>query len=523
MKKFFNFVYSNKIFAFAMLAVQIALVILGLNLLNGGFGLHWRLAQLLLAIISYAVIIYEVNRSSEPTFKMTWMFIIFIFPAFGIMLYVFNRANLQTKILLKRYIDIRRTTKINQIKNEETYAEIEENIPHCMGIINYLENCSGSPVYKNTDVEYFKIGEDMLEDMKKELSLAKRFIFMEYFIINAHINDAQNPHVWNEILEILKQKAKEGVQIRILYDGMGCLNTVPRDYSVTLNELGIKGKIFSPIIPLLSTHQNNRDHRKICIIDGKVAYTGGINLADEYANRKARFGHWKDTGIKLTGEAVAGFCALFLEMWNLQHKEDSDEEIRKYIVASRYRKEDAQGYVIPFGDTPIDNDAVGKRVYIDILNNSKSYVHITTPYLVIDYEIYEAIKYATRRGVEVSIMMPHVPDKKYAFYLSRTYYPELLESGVNIYEYEPGFVHAKMSVGDGKMAMVGTVNHDFRSLYLHYECGALMIDVPQIQEVEDDFQNMVKKSIKITKEYYKKLPWYQRLYGQSIKLVAPLL
>lgn len=496
---------------------------MGLNFLGGGFGIHWNVAQHLISIISIAVIIYEVNRSSEPSFKMTWMLIILVFPAFGILLYVFTRLNIHNKVLAKRYEKVRRISKINLIKDEDVYNEIDEKIPHSMGIVKYLENCSGSPVYKNTQVDYFPLGEYMLEDMKKELSQAKRFIFMEYFIINAHLEDTDNAHIWGEILEILVKKVNEGVEVRLLYDGMGCLNTVPRGYDATLRSMGIKCKIFAPLIPLISTHQNNRDHRKICVIDGRVAYTGGINLADEYANRKLRFGHWKDTAIKLEGEAVAGFMALFLEMWNLPEEEDSEEDVRKYIISSRKRIEEAQGYIVPFGDTPLDDDEVGKRVYIDILNTSKEYVHITTPYLVIDYEIYEAIKYATRRGVEVSIIMPHMPDKKYAFYLARTYYPELLEAGVKIYEYKEGFVHAKMSVADTNKAMVGTVNHDFRSLYLHYECGALLMDVPQIVDIEQDFQDMIQKSIPITKEIYKALPWYQRLYGQAIKLVAPLL
>lgn len=524
MNKIFQIIYSNKFFAFAMLAVQVMIFAFSFNLFGGGFGIDWRLIQLIFTFISIGVIIYEVNRSTEPTFKITWLLIILIIPVFGITLYIFTRINLHTQLLQKRYEEVRRTTGINLLKDEEVYKELEETSPGDLRIITYLEKCSGSPVYKNTDVKYFSIGEDMLEDMKTELQTAKKFIFMEYFIINAYMNNTQNPHIWEEILEILKQKAKEGVEVRLLYDGMGCLTTLPKDYDKTIREMGIKCKIFSPIIPLISTHQNNRDHRKICVIDGRVAYTGGINLADEYANRIVRFGHWKDTGIKLVGEAVGGFCALFLEMWNLQLEEDSDEEIRKYIIYSRrYKEEDAKGYVIPFGDTPIDDDDVGKRVYIDILDNAKEYVHITTPYLVIDYEIYEAMKYATRRGVEVSIIMPHIPDKKYAFYLSRTYYPELLKAGVKIYEYESGFVHAKMSVGDGKKAMVGTVNHDFRSLYLHYECGALMIDAPAISDIEEDFQNMFKNSIKVNYEFYKSLPWYQRLYGQAIKLVAPLL
>lgn len=524
MKHFFKLIYSNKFFAFLMLALQLAIIGLSWNLYGGSWEVNWRIIHYGSAAISIALIVYEVNRNSEPTFKLTWLLIISAIPVFGILLYLFTRSSIGTKVMMEQYREMQRVTKENLVQDKTVFENLEKEHPESVGIAKYLRKCSGAPVYNNTDVKYFQIGEEMLEDIKQELAKAKKFIFMEYFIINAHMNSNENSHIWEEILCILKEKVKEGVEVRILYDGMGCLGTLPKGYSELLESYGIKCRIFSPIVPLISTHQNNRDHRKICVVDGRCAYTGGINLADEYANRIVRFGHWKDTGIKVTGEAVEGFCALFLEMWNLTDASESAGKIASYITVSQnYKNTEAKGYVIPFGDTPLDDDEVGKRVYIDVLNNSSDHVYIATPYLVIDYELYEALKYAVQRGVEVCLIMPHIPDKKYAFYLSRIYYYDLINSGVKIYEYKKGFVHAKMSVGDGKRAVVGTINHDFRSLYLHYECAALLIDVPEIEKIEEDFKKMMDESIKADMTYYKSLPLGQRLFGRAIRLVAPLL
>ena len=364
-----------------------------------------------------------------------------------------------------------------------------------------------------------KISSDMAdiiyEDMKKELLKAEKFIFLEFFIIN------HTSRMWNEILEILKKKVKQGVEVRVMYDGMGCIVTLPRKYNEYLERQGIKCRIFSPIVPLLSTHQNNRDHRKIMVIDGAVAFCGGINISDEYINEKMRFGHWKDTGFMLRGEAVAGFTAMFLEMWNVndEHIEDCGE----YIQASKKYSVSTDGFVIPFGDTPLDEVYVGKRAYINNLNNASEYTYIMTPYLVIDDEMYECMKYAAQRGVDVKIIMPHIPDKKYAFYLARTYYKELLKAGIEIYEYTPGFVHAKMSISDGKKAIVGTVNHDYRSLYLHYECAAYMLNVPAVMDIERDFKDTLELSQKITLEDVKHFNIFTKLLGHIIRLVAPLL
>ena len=339
---------------------------------------------------------------------------------------------------------------------------------------------------------------------------------MEYFIID-------RGYMWDSILEVLRQKAAEGVEVRVMYDGMCCLMLLPYHYPQKLENMGIRCQMFSPIKPVLSTHQNYRDHRKVTVIDGHTAFTGGVNLADEYINRKERFGHWKDTAIMLEGDAVRSFTLMFLEMWNVA-KSEKVEEFDPYLdVIYEREKHSGEGFVIPYGDSPIDGEHVGKMVYMDILNTSKRYVHIMTPYLILDNEMMTALKFAAKRGVEVIIIMPHVPDKWYAFVLAKTYYNELLDAGVQIYEYTPGFVHAKVFTSDDRKAVVGTINMDYRSLYLHFECAAFLYENSEIPAVENDFQETLKKCQKITQEDYKKQKSFDKIAGRILRVFAPLM
>ena len=331
--------------------------------------------------------------------------------------------------------------------------------------------------------------------LMKELKAAKHFIFMEFFIID-------RGYMWDEILKVLEEKVKEGVEVRVMYDGMCCLMLLPFHYPRQLERKGIRCKMFSPIIPVLSTHQNYRDHRKIAVIDGRCAFTGGVNLADEYINCKVRFGHWKDTALMVRGDAVKGFTMMFLQMWDVTEKKE--EDYRKYLsapageaAAGRMEK----GYVIPYGDSPFDKEQIGEQVYLDILSQAKEYVHIMTPYLILDDGMKDALCYAAKRGVEVIIIMPHIPDKKYAYLLARTYYPELLKAGVRIFEYEPGFVHAKVFASDDEKATVGTINLDFRSLYLHFECGTFLYRNPVIEKIEDTKKEKKWKALYLENQY----------------------
>ena len=350
--------------------------------------------------------------------------------------------------------------------------------------------------------------------MIKELEKAEKFIFMEYFIVEEGI-------MWNTILEILKRKAAEGVEVRFMYDGMCAFDLLPYSYPKKLQKYGINCKMSNKIRPFVSTIQNNRDHRKICVIDGQVGYVGGVNLADEYINEKERFGHWKDTAVLLRGDAVQSLTMIFLQMWDVDMR--GVEPYGKYLTKKADALNEKLGYVIPYADSPFDHENVGEEVYFHILNHAKKYVHIMTPYLILYNEMLTTLIRAAKSGIEVIIIMPHIPDKWYAFAVAKTYYKELIEGGVQIYEYTPGFVHAKIFVSDDDTATVGSINLDFRSLYLHFENGVFIYDNPEVQKVEEDFQNTLAKCHKVTVTEVRNRGILMKMAGQVLRLVAPLM
>ena len=465
-----------------------------------------------------------------------------VIPVFGTVLYIYINLQPGTKRIHKKLTKIEDEIRPYLAQNEETVQELQEQSAGEKGIADYLYHADNYPVYAGCKMKYYPIGEAKFADMIEQLKRAEHFIFMEYFIV-------AKSYMWNTILEILKEKAAQGVEVRMMYDGMCSLALLPYGYYKDLEKMGIQSIPFSQIRPVLSTYQNNRDHRKILIIDGKTVFTGGINLADEYINRIDRFGHWKDTAVMIQGEAVKSFTLLFLKMWHVAKGKDSipQEEIRKYTVEvwentqsdemradmesmrntdmqnTQDKKLHAGGYVIPYGDDPYGDERIGKQVYIDILNRARKYVHIMTPYLILDDEMITALRYCAKRGVETVIIMPHIPDKIYAYLLARTYYKQLLKYGVKIYEYTPGFVHAKVFVSDDIRGCVGTINLDFRSLYLHFECGAYMYSNDVLHDVEQDFKETLKQCQEITKESCDKYPKGKMLVGKMLRLIAPLM
>lgn len=326
--------------------------------------------------------------------------------------------------------------------------------------------------------------------------------------------------MWGKILEILARKVQEGVDVRVMYDGTCEFSTLPHDYPKRLNALGIKCKTFSPVTPFISTHYNYRDHRKILVIDGHTAFNGGVNLADEYINHIVKFGHWKDTAVMIKGEAVKSFTLMFLQMWGIDEKSPEFDQFLTY-KASVY--DNAAGYVVPYGDCPLDGDKVGERVYMDILNRAKKYVHIMSPYLILDGEMETALKFAAERGVEVKLILPGIPDKAIPYSLAKTHYASLLDSGVKIYEYTPGFVHAKVFVSDDREAVVGTINLDYRSLYHHFECATYMYGVDCIPDIEADFQTTICKCREVTTVTLRNEKLKLKLTGFVMKVLAPLM
>lgn len=465
-------------------------------------------------VLSMIVIIYIINRKENPAFKMSWILFVTLIPIVGTVFYIFMQIQPGTRYIGKRLFVLGEKTKPYMAQNDKIIEDLRVSKPANANLAHYLSKQVGFPVHRNTKVTYFRVGEEKFEELKRQLESAKHYIFMEYFIVEEGI-------MWDSILDILKRKVEEGVEVRFMYDGMCSIVLLPYKYPKKLEEMGIRCKMFSPIKPVLSTHQNNRDHRKICVIDGQVAFTGGINLADEYINEKERFGHWKDTAVMLQGEAVQNFTMMFLQMWNVTEKKE--ENFEKYFTpkSKEFRRE--LGYVLPYGDSPYDNENIGEQVYFHILNHAKKYVHIMTPYLILDNEMVTNLTYAAKCGIEVIIIMPHIPDKWYAFVLAKTYYEELINAGVQIYEYTPGFVHAKVFVSDDDTATVGTINLDYRSLYLHFECGTFIYNNQVVRDIEKDFQDTLKKCQRVTITDLRMRGLIETVAGRVLRLIAPLM
>ncbi len=512
-RKLLRIIFGRTAFVVMSLLLQISILLAGFRFLShymvyiyGGF-----------TLLSAFVILYVVNKDENPSFKLAWIIPITVIPVFGTLLYLFLELQWEGKIINRKLRENISDTQPYLKQNPRYMEQLARTSRSNANLAAYIENSGSYPVYGNTNVKYYPVGEEMFEDMKKELEKAKRFIFMEYFIV-------ERGEMWDSLLEILERKVQEGVEVRFMYDGMCCLVLLPYSYPRELRAKGLKAKMFAPIRPALSTYQNNRDHRKILVIDGHTAFTSGINLADEYINRKVRFGHWKDTGIMVKGDAVTSFTMMFLQMWNITEKEP--EDYGRYLRDPEFfypPELSMEGFVIPYGDSPLDQETVGELVYLDIINTARNYVHIMTPYLILNYELVQALQFAAKRGVETIIIMPHIPDKEYAFLLAKAHYEELIRAGVQIYEYTPGFVHAKVFTSDDEKAVVGTINMDYRSLYLHFECAAYIYRNEVIKDVERDFKETLAKSQVITLEECRHYPWYKKFAGRVLRLFAPLM
>lgn len=512
MSKLLKLIYSNKFFAIITLMAQVALI--AVYILNVKNNAHFFLMAS--HIISTALILIEVNRHEETAFKITWIMLIATVPIFGWFFYIYTHTDLMQRGIKAAHACAEKEIAPFKPYDVDTIAEMD-GFHYETSLVKYLSNAAGYSTYKNTSFRYFPIGEDMFEAICQELEKASEFIFMEFFIINA------KSRMWEKILSILERKAREGVEVRLMYDGMGCMGIMPRDYNLELEKKGIKTQIFAPVQPLLSTYQNNRDHRKVLVIDGRCAFSGGINIADEYINELERFGHWKDVGFAVQGEAVASYTQMFLTMW-CTAEDAVNVDFKHYLSRSElYSQTSAKGYVIPFSDTPLDDMPVGRNAYVDILNTSKKYVHIMTPYFVIDEAIFEAMNYAVTRGVDVKLILPGIPDKKTPYCLARSYYKDLIKIGVEVYEYTPGFVHAKATVSDDIRAIVGTINYDYRSLYLHYECASYMVRTDGIEDIEEDFIDTLAKCRRVTMYDYENYPWFYRFFGRVLRFIAPML
>lgn len=508
-KGLLGFVFSRFLIILILLILQVLVYFALFSWLNSYMS-HF---YVIMSLFTLVMVIYLFMSGIDASAKLTWLLIMAVVPFVGAVLLLYTQRNFGHRKLKEHAEEMIRETKTAISQSERVTQRLKADGGDTEDLAKYLSRSGCFPVYDNTEVTYFPLGENKFEAMLAELEKAKRFIFMEYFII-------EEGYMWGKILEILIRKASEGVDVRVMYDGMCEMSTLPADYWKLLKKQGIRAKPFAPIVPVLSTHYNYRDHRKILVIDGETAFNGGVNLADEYINRKERFGHWKDTAVMLKGEAVKSFTLLFLQMWNIGEKQP---EFLPWLEDTGYRPKQTEGYVMPYGDCPLDEDKAGEMVYMDMLNRAGDYVHIMTPYLILDGELETALKFAAERGVDVKLILPGIPDKKGAYSLAKSHYKALTEAGVKIYEYTPGFVHAKVVVSDDEKAVVGTINMDYRSLYHHFECATYLYKTKCISAIEADFQDTLAKCRPVTAESIKNEKLGYKLLGIVMKFVSPLM
>ncbi|NBG88417.1 cardiolipin synthase [Isachenkonia alkalipeptolytica] len=492
--------------------LQIALII-GVLL---GFQAYFVVFYGFSILLSIAVVIWVINKNIHPEYKLVWVIPILLFPIFGGLFYLMMAQNRISRNARRKMGHLMEKSGEVLPKNMEIPKKMDETNRDAANQIRYINDFGLYPPYKKTQTYYLETGERKFEKLIEKLHEAEKFIFLEYFII-------AEGKLWNKILDILKQKVKEGVDVRVIYDDVGCMLTLPKNYHLTLEAMGIKTCVFNPVIPVLSSLHNNRDHRKIAVIDGKVAFTGGINIGDEYINVYEKHGHWKDSSVMIQGEGVWSFTVMFLSLWDYLR-----DEVEGFLpFKNKYSKEELQklekepGVVQPFFDSPLDGETVGENVYLNLITKAKKTICITTPYLILDHGMLTAITSAAKSGVDVRIITPHIPDKWYVHKVTRSYYGMLINSGVKIYEYTPGFIHSKTFIVDDEYGVVGTINMDYRSLYLHFECGVWMHEASSLEAMKADFFETLGKCHQVEFREVSGASW-PRVLGRSVlRLFSP--
>ena len=502
-------IFLNRIFVFGFLIlIQILWVFfIGRELLE-----HYSWIHYLMRLISLMVVLWLVNKDENPSYKISWIIVVLLFPMFGGLLYLLignKKPSHKIRRILQPALDEISQVALLEDDVSKTLTESKQDALHYLSDLGY-------GTYLRTKCRYYSLGDYCYGDLLKDISQAKKYIFMEYFIVSEGL-------MFENILKILAQKVQEGVEVRFIYDDVGSITTLPYHFEKKLEQLGIQCVVFNPFIPLVSARMNHRDHRKICIIDGNIGYSGGFNLADEYINVKVRFGHWKDTGIRLEGDAVQSLTVTFLEMWNaVSDKDANDSDFSKYLFHYDYAAQQT-GFVQPYADSPMDNEQVGEEVYISMINKAEKYCWFMTPYLIITDEMTHALCLAAKRGVDVRIITPGIPDKKFIYNITRSFYHGLVKHGVRVYEWTPGFCHAKMSVADDCMATCGTINLDYRSLYHHFENGCFMADCQAVVEIKNDLIRTMGECRDVTDQYQTGRSAYLRLGQLFMRLFAGLL
>ena len=510
MKKLASIFFHRLTMTALLLVVQLALLLA----MMGRFSAYFVYFYWFCIALSVAAVLWIVGNKSDPGYKIAWIIPILLFPVFGGLIYLLLGGNRLSPRQQRKMQGMDRQMA-SALERDCKAEELSGFGADAVNQARYLEQYAHAPAYNHTEATYFPLGDDAFPRMLEELRKAKRYIFVEYFIIEQGV-------FWDSILEVLEEKVREGLDVRVIYDDIGSLFTLPKDYAAQLEAKGIRCCVFNRFIPILSLRLNNRDHRKLCIIDGHTGFTGGINLADEYINRAVKYGHWKDTAILLRGEAVWSMTVMFLTMWDYMRGEECMEDFRPASLPPECAH-CGDYFVQPYTDSPLDGEPVGETVYLNLINKAKKYIYLTTPYLIVSNSVNTALCNAAKAGVDVRIITPHIPDKKVIFEVTRAHYESLLEAGVQIFEYTPGFMHGKNFVVDDQFGTVGTVNMDYRSMFLHFEDGVWLCGVPCLRDIKEDFLRTQAQSERITLQRCRAHSGVRRLFRAVLRILAPLM
>lgn len=476
-------------------------IIFALVIYFDGIFVYYYSISVLLAIL---LCVYVINKNMNSGYKIAWILLLLVIPMFGVTMYITLDGSMFTKYIKRKMLKI--TERIKDILSSTENIELRDSCAKRQS--EYIERYASSPPVKNTISKYFSSGEAFFESLLEDLKKAEKSIYFEYFII-------KESRIWEAIKSVLIEKAEKGLDVRVIYDDFGSIDRISKKELKRLSRQGIRVRSFNPFIPVLSLVLNYRDHRKICTIDTKIAYSGGVNIADEYINIDAPFGHWKDSGIVLYGEGAYSFEVFFIALWEYITGEKQSIEKPEYEPCDF-------GIVQPYTDSPIDDENVGANVYSNIISQADKYVYISSPYFVVDDEMLRTIINASKSGVDVRLIVPHVPDKVLVNQVTKSYYSRLIKSGVQVYEYTEGFNHSKIVVADDKIATVGSVNFDYRSFYLSFECGVWMYNTETVKDVLADYNDMLSKSKRITLEDCK-VSLIVRVIRAILASFAPLL
>jgi len=462
-------------------------------------------------IISLITVTRIVTKRGNPSYKLMWIIFILLFPVVGGLSYLVwggGRIFPHVKKRMRKFSEGAEPFLVQdtKVKSRLSYEDL-----HHSRQSEYLTKASGFPVYDNTECTYLSPGEAALPVILRELEKAEKYIFIEFFILS-------EDSMWEPIHSILKQKVANGVDVRVIFDDFGSITRQYQGFAKRLAADGIKVAVFNKISASVNIFQNNRNHRKIIVIDGKVAFTGGMNIADEYINEITLHGYWMDSAIMLRGKAVSSFVVMFLNMWGfcVGKKQRYSKFITDYVRPTA-------GFVQPFSDGPINEKNPGEGLYMQMLNTAQKYVYIATPYLIVDNAMTRALILAAESGVDVRIITPHIPDKKYVHLVTQYSYDELLDAGVKIFEYTPGFIHSKFFVSDDRVATVGTINMDYRSFFFHFECGVWMCGNDTVLDIKSNFLRLKKQSMEIERVKWKKRPLRQKIKQAILYFFAPFM